>query len=366
VLRYITRLSWGLRALFILTFAVCLLLVLHSVQASFAYRATVSARDFYVASGSDPWGTAIDHNGNIWLAVPGCDPNPTCSSSTPPGKIEEFSVSSSKWIKTVQLPSGYGQALFGAFDSAGNLWFPAPMSNALEMYNPSNNSFAQWKVPTANALPWAVAVDQHGNIWFTEHGSNKVGYFTPGTHTFREIATPASNSNPYGITVDSHNNIWFTENNASVARIGEYTSSGSLKEYKIRNSYNSGLTPHLIKVDHSGNVWWSEGFVGAIGELNVAQAVPGTNNGVKEFFYPRFCSSCGTHTSGISVDGLGNVWFDDSMQSLYGSFNISSGKFSVYHTPTSNSHPHDGLHVDGYNNIWFNEEFANKLAKATE
>jgi streptogramin lyase len=101
--------------------------------------------------------------------------------------------------------------------------------------------------------------------------------------------------------------------------------------------------------------------------LNVSQAVPGTNKGVKEYFYSHVCGNCGTHTSGISVDGDGNVWFDDSMQSIYGSFPVSgSGSFSIYRTPTSNSHPHDGLRVDGHNNIWFNEEFANKLARAIE
>jgi streptogramin lyase len=363
MLRHTTGLSWGVRALFI--FLACVLLTLCSAQASFAHQSSVSARDFAIPGGSDPWGTALDHNGNVWLFVPGCDPNPTCSSSTAPGKIEEFNAASSYWMRTVQLPAAYGQAFFGAFDGAGNLWFPAPMSNALAMYNPSNGSFSQWKVPTSNALPWDVAIDQQGNIWFTEHGSNKIGRFSASSHTFKEVATQASNSQPYGIVVDSHDNIWFTENNAAVARIGKYSSGGTLKEYKIRNSTNSGLTPHLITVDHNGNIWWSEGWVGAIGKLNVSQAAPGTNNGVKEYFYPRTCGSCSTHTSGISVDGSGNVWFDDALQNIYGSFNISSGKFSVYNTPTSNAHPHDGLRATG-NTIWFDEEFVNKLAKATE
>ena len=346
-----------------LVLIVCVTLALGAAHQSFAMHATaISATDFPVASGSDPWGTTFDSNGNVWLAVPGCDPPPTCNASTPPGKIEEYNPTTSTWV-TLQLPPHYGQALFLAFDKQGRLWFPAPYSSALEMYNTTSHTFSKWTVPTANSLPWDVAIDHQGNVWFTEHNSYKIGRFNPSTHTFKQVRTPSTISQPYGITVDANNNIWFTENNSAVARIGEYTAGGKLLEYKIRNTANSELTPHLITVDHNGNIWWSEGFVGALGELIVAQAAPGTNKGVTEHFYPN-CTNCGVHTSGIGVDSNGNIWFDDSLKSIFGSFPASgSGSFSIYNTPTSNSHPHDGLNVDGQNRIWFDEEFANKLAR---
>jgi hypothetical protein len=45
--------------------------------------------------------------------------------------------------------------------------------------------------------------------------------------------------------------------------MGDYTTAGVLNEYRIRNTSTAGtgLTPHLITVDSSGNVWWSEGWV---------------------------------------------------------------------------------------------------------
>ena len=120
--------------------------------------------------------------------------------------------------------------------------------------------------------------------------------------------------------VDASNDIWFTENNSAVALIGEYTSGGTLNEFKIRNTSSSSLTPHLITVDPNGNIWWTEGWAGMVGELHTSQAVPGTNNGVTEYAYPYTCQTCSTHTSGIRIDGDGQIWFDDSEQDIFGSF----------------------------------------------
>jgi streptogramin lyase len=364
------KVLWSFRVFLVLLVGVALTFLL--VQKGFVHAtapSSVTATDFYLNSGTDPWGTTFDSQGNLWVAVPGCDPNPMCGSSTPPGKIEEYNASTTGWMQTLQLPAGYGQALFLAFDSKGKLWFASPMSNAIEMYNPSNHTFHRWTVPTASALPWDIVIDHNGKIWFTEHGSNKIGSFAPGTHVFKEIATPATNSNPYGITVDSQNHIWFTENTDAVARIGKYLpSTGKLVEYKIRtgNTSGTGLTPHLITVDHNGNIWWSEGWVGAIAELNVSQAVAGTNKGVTEHFYNPPCSTCnGTHTSGIAVNSQGNIWFDDSLQSIFGAYSPSSDTFALYNTPTPNSHPYDGLTINASGSIWFDEEFVNKLAKGT-
>jgi virginiamycin B lyase len=337
---------------------------LNPLSARAARAATFPAIDYPVDAGADPWGTAFDSQGNIWVAVPGCDPSPNCS-TTNPGRIEEFSPSAQSWIADYQLPAGYRQAAFLAVDSTGNIWFPLFGADALGRFDPATQTFTRWAVPTPAAGPWDIAIDHNGNIWFTEHYVNKIGEFNPATQTFTQVATPAANSQPYGITVDSGNNIWFTENNPSVALIAEYTSAGQLQEFKIRATLpGTSLTPHLIAVDPGGNVWWTEGWTGMIGELNPAQASPGTTNGVTEYAYPRICGACGTHASGISVDSSGTVWFDDSLQGLFGSYSPGTGSFDVSATPSADSHPHDGMNVDGAGDVWFDEEFGQRLAES--
>jgi len=330
-----------------------------AVHPSLAASALTSLTDYHVQSGLDPWGTAFDSSGHVWVAVPGCNPNPDCGNNAGPGKIEEFDPSTSTWIKTIPLTSG--QALFLAFDAQGNLWFPMFHTNQLGEYDTSGH-FNFWPLPTTASGPWDLVFDHTGNIWITEHFVNKIAEFNPTTQQFVEYATPATNSQPYGIAVDASNNIWFTENNSAVALIGEITATGQLAEYKIRSGSTTNLTPHLITVDPTGNIWWTEGFAGMIGELNTS-----TNNTVKEYAYPQTCKGCSTHSSGISVDSNGLIWFDDSQQNTFGSFlDTGTGSFSMYNAPSSRSHPHDGLRVDSSNRIWFDEQYAEKLAEAVQ
>ncbi|GHP00218.1 hypothetical protein KSF_102650 [Reticulibacter mediterranei] len=297
--------------------------------------------------------------------MPGCDLAPSCPASTPPGKLALFDPIGQNWVKTVALPSGYGQPVFVAVDASGNVWFTMPVTNSVGKYDPVNTTVTQWAVPTASAGPWDLAIDSNGKVWFTEHYVNQIGSFDPGTQTFHEVATPSANSQPYGIAIDSSNNVWFTENPDTVARIGKYTDQGGMQEYKIRNTSTggTGLTPHLIIIGPDGNPWWSEGWVSSIGTLKFSAAQPGTNNGVTEYSYNPACSGCGSHTSGISADKLGQIWLDDSLQNAIASFPLAGGAFTFYST---NGHPHDGLNVDSQNRIWYDEEFGNKLAVAVQ
>ncbi len=322
-------------------------------------EADTPVSDFAVPAGADPWGTAFDSQGHVWVALPGCDPSPQCPAGTAPGKIAVFDPATKTWIKTIQLPDGYGQPLFLAFDKSGAVWFPMLSTNTLGKYDPNQNTFNQWTVPTANAGPWAVAVDKNGVVWFTEHYTNQIASFNPATQTFKEIATPDANSQPYGILVDAHNNVWFTQNVDTVAAVDEYTTAGILNVYKIRGgtTAGTGLTPHLLTTDANGNIWWSEGWVTMAGMLNVAQASDGTNNGVTEYGY-----SGSGHTSGISTSPDGHIWVTDSLMNAFGSIPVGGGPFTFYNAP--GNHPHDGLNVDGQNRVWFDEEFSNALALA--
>jgi virginiamycin B lyase len=332
--------------------------------------------------GAFPWGLAFDTSGHVWVAEPQCDANvktvPVCSNTISGGILEYTRQSfsnSAQPLQKFQVPQGYSSPFFLAFDNTGDLWFTEPVTNAISELDTSNN-WHQWTVPTNNASPFDLTFDQYGHLWFTELTANKIGVFDPSTGKFiNEYLTPTSGSRPYGITGPdpTTHSIWFTENSGSVHQIGRIspnadgTINGGIQEYHT-SSNSQAITPHLITFDNQGNIWWTEGTNGSIGQLVISKAKNGTSQGVTEYAVPQPCKGCSVmHISGISVDSNGTVWFDDSLNSRYGSFVPSTSTFSLYvidECTTSNSHPHDGLAIDSSNNIWISEEFGNKLAEA--
>ena len=128
----------------------------NGTQHSFAQAPGVTVTDFWMNGGQEPWGTTFDSKGHMWMAVPGCDPSLTCSPSTPPGIIEEYNPAASSWIATYQLPTGYAQPLFLAFDAQGNLWFPMPMANSIGMLNPTSKTFQHDPPCSSPPMPFSV------------------------------------------------------------------------------------------------------------------------------------------------------------------------------------------------------------------
>lgn len=323
----------------------------------------------------EPWGTAVDTQGNVWFAEPGCDFAPSCSSSTPPGELGEW-VASTHQTLFYTLPNITGnQPIFVVIDGSGNIWFTTPNNSMIGEFSPASQSFVgQWAV-TSGSGPWDLAFNK-GQIWFTEHFVSSIGSFNPVTHTYTDYPTPSANTNPYGIAANdpvNGNLIWFTENNGNVARIAvlDIGNNNTISEYPIRAEVNVGVTPHLLALDAQGHPWWSEGWVRAIGTLDPTVATSGTCGtstgdciGVQEHSLPAPPASCSSsHVSGMVIQSSGIIWTDDSLSAQIGSFNPATQQFTMYNLVNCGAHPHDGLNIDAAPHIWWDEEFANALGE---
>jgi streptogramin lyase len=312
-----------------------------------------------VGTALTPWDVALDYiRGFVWVAEPGCVPNPRCPSTTQ-GVLGQYALSDGTFIANFTEPVGYTSPLFVVVDKQGNVWFTQPTSDALGEYVPLDQSWHQWNLKHGS-IPFDLALDANGNLWFTEFGTNDIGFFDPLTQTVVENPIPTPASNPYGITVDPQGTVWFTENAAGVGKIGSFTptTSGIIK---ITEHAVGTLRPHLITTDRAGNVWYSGGFNGDIGEFT-----PRSGNSSRFVVDQGTCLSptaCpGTHISGIAVDSKGHVWFTDSNSQRVGYLLPATQQVVVQTLRDSNAHPYDGLIIDSSDRVWFTEEFGLTLS----
>lgn len=312
----------------------------------------LSMMDAHSPTSSMPWNIALDPtHGYTWVAEPGCEPLPKCPTSFP-SVIGQYSYADGAFIQDFTEPQGYTSPFFVVIDSVGHLWFTQPNSDAIGEFDPTNNVWQQWPV-TKNTQPYALAIDAHDNIWFTEFSGSQIGFLNTKTHKIVETPTPTPHSDPYGITITSNGVGWFAENRNAVSQIGSFTATTNGKIAIAEHPVNA-LRPHLITTDAAGNVWFSEGFEGYIGEYNPAT---GTNRR-----YPVYLSYCvsalvcpATHISSVHADNNGNVWFTDSLNQKVGYLVPATGQV-VSRTLPPNSHPHDGLTLDKNGRVWFTEQ----------
>ena len=355
----------------------CACLLLGSIMLAYTLlspgKNAYAAGPIEFATGANPWGIALDTQGHIFVAEPGCEV-PVCP-TTFAGTISEYNVADGSKVTTFTEPAGYSSPAFLVIDNLGNVWFSEPNSDAIGKLVPTGGgTWTQFVVPTASAAPFGMTLDANGNIWFTEYSVGKIGFIDPtiGLLSLVETAIPAgASSNPYGITKASDGTIWFTENALSnvttTGIIGSFTPTsngtlavGAITEHAVANVPK----PHLITTDTQGNVWYSGGFAGVIGRFN-----SGTSTNTVFDVSLNACptgspQSCGVHISGIAVDSQGRVWFDDSLSDRIGYLNSTTAQFTAIKL-TAGAHPHDGLLVASSDNVWFTEEYAYKLGEIT-
>lgn len=302
-----------------------------------------------------PWAIALDYlHGYVWVAEPGCEP--TKCPTTIQGAIGQYALADGNFIQDLKEPTGFSSPLFLVVDTTGHIWFTQPNSDSIGELDPVNNIWNQW--PTKKgSMPFDLVLDSHGNLWFTEYGTSAIGFFNTQTHLMVETAVPTGNSNPYGITLDTAGTtVWFAENRTGIAQIGSFAINQTGLIRIVEHAITAPRPAHLITTDKEGNVWYSEGFSGFIGEYSPASGASQTFR-----IFPGVClnpATCtGTHVSGIHVDNRGDVWFTDSLSQHVGYLIPATGQV-VERTLPTNVHPHDGFVLDTSNRVWFTEQYA--------
>ena len=153
-------------------------------------------------------------------------------------------------------------------------------------------------------------------------------------------------SQPFAITIGADGNFWFTLSNSNeVARI---TPHGKISYFVTPTLSN----PAFITPGPDGNIWFGEGSTGKIASVTPAGAIT-------EFQFSFFGVSVG-----ITTGSDGNIWFTDQTDHAVWRYNLSTGIFAEFPTPTPNSFPGD-ITTGADGNMWFTEQAVDKFGKIT-
>ncbi len=224
-------------------------------------------------------------------------------------------------------------------------------SSRIIRYDPAQNAFSCYNVPTDNAQVTGVAVDSaRGIVWYTEAAlfdGNAIGSFrpqdavsdcnwspdagprtplcaaspVPGCHD--RVSLPREISSPMQLALDAAGSVWFTEywGNAigrldpGTAQIDEFP----LPPPTVRTGPGiyAGSGPFALAFDDRGDLWVAEEFDGAISRLrpshqssNDCLRLDSANKNpcIEEMYVASDgYDEVTTHTVAIGNDGV--VWF---------------------------------------------------------
>jgi streptogramin lyase len=218
----------------------------------------------------------------------------------------------------------------------------------------------EYFLPRPEMQPHDVVVDADGIVWFTDFGQQLLGRFDPRTLAFKEYSIPVHRpkyaKGALDLEVDPEGNFWlslmYQTGVAKFDRQTETFQSWPLPEGTINEeSQQSMVGPQRWTVD--GKVWLNDAGIPGVHRLDMA-------TGKFETWKP-YENVKGPHSVyGIYADSRNNIFFNDFGGENVGKIDATSGKVTLYPTPTPRSRPRRGR-MDAQDRLWFAEWRAEKI-----
>ncbi|OFZ72841.1 MAG: lyase [Betaproteobacteria bacterium RBG_16_64_9] len=79
-------------------------------------------------------------------------------------------------------------------DSRGRIWVSEWNSGQVSVYDPSNRSWKQWKLPGERPHVYSVYVDERDQVWLTEWSTNAIVKFDPRSEKFESFPSNRRNA----------------------------------------------------------------------------------------------------------------------------------------------------------------------------
>ncbi len=98
-------------------------------------------------------------------------------------------------------------------DSQGRIWVSEWNAGQVAVYNPTNNSWREWRLPGDRPQAYAVYVDDQDIVWLSDFGANAIVRFDPSREQFTVYELPSPNAAVRQI-LGRHGEVWGAESGA--------------------------------------------------------------------------------------------------------------------------------------------------------
>ncbi|MGA3137124.1 MAG: hypothetical protein ABSC88_14140, partial [Terracidiphilus sp.] len=286
-------------------------------QVSFVPGAQLTVDSFV-----NPWGMAVDGNGNLYVADNG-------NLSNLPSGVYKETLTGGSYVKSA-IGSGFHTANGVAVDGAGNVYvadqgilgagaaYEGPGGVYLETLQ-GDGSYVQTAIGSGWVLPSYVAVDGSGNVYVTDDqgwaGAGIVSKLTPVNSGYNQTTIGYSQATigqgynePFGVAVDGSGNVFFADY-ANGALYELALSNGSYKQNTVASGFNE---PYGVAVDGVGNVYVT------VNAQNYWGYTTGPSYVIKEALQSNGTYTQSTVFTGsdflpdVAVDGSGNLYLADA------------------------------------------------------
>ena len=275
---------------------------------------------FEMPKGSGPHGLLLDTDGNLWVSL---EFKGTVVQLDPDGCIiKEIDVClDTKGAKTPINVAPHGIGL----DADGeHIWFTGKRTSTVGKFNIATETVEHFELHNLSSLPIFLSAGPNGTMWGTELFSSAILNVTPDG-TIKEYAIPTANSRPIAVIPDpSKACMWFTEETG--VKIGKIDMDGTITEYPVPALQKNDILASLA-FDRDHNLW-VQVYVNHKNEPKSGpdyllkfdksiREVAGAS--ISEIpFSINVMPSTGTMMHRIKMDHDGNLWFTEMMTDRVG------------------------------------------------
>ena len=134
---------------------------------------------FNAPRGRGPYGIATTPDGDVYYA------------SLAGSHIARIDTASG--AATVLEPPTAGQGARRVWsDSTGRIWVSEWNAGQVAVYDPTDDSWREWRLPGDRPQAYAVFVDELDKVWLTDFGSNSIVRFDPDSESFDVFELPSA------------------------------------------------------------------------------------------------------------------------------------------------------------------------------